>query len=82
MQESADTHNWRDLYESALLEHDPTRLKPLIVEAHRAIQKEIRRLWYAGLTDTEERRLLDTASHYLEVLYPFIDREERYRTHG
>jgi hypothetical protein len=82
MQESADTRDWRHLYEAALLEHDPTRAKPIIAEAHRAIQKEIRRLWYAGLTDTEERRSLENASHYLEILYPFSDRGERYRKHA
>ncbi len=71
MQEPANDQNWRELYETALLEHDPTRLKRLIAEAHYAIQKEIRRLWYAGLANTEERRSLDIASRYLEVLYPF-----------
>ncbi len=71
MQESANSQNWRELYQAALLEHDPTRLKPLIARAHHAMQKEIRRLWYAGLANTEERRSLDIASRYLEVLYPF-----------
>lgn len=74
MQESANAPDWRELYEAALLEHDPARLKSLIAEAHRAIQKEIRRLWYAGLANTKERRSLDIASRYLETLYPFTDR--------
>lgn len=74
MQESVDCQNWRELYEAALLEQDPVRLKRLVAETHRAIQKEIRRLWYAGLANTKERRSLDVASRYLEVLYPFTDR--------
>ena len=76
MQEFVHSQNWRELYEAALLEHDPTKLKPLIAEAHRAIQKEIRRLWYAGLANTEERRSLDIASRYLEALYPFTDQRQ------
>ena len=74
MPDSANTQNWREIYQAALLENDPTRLKALISRAHHAIQKEIRRLWYAGLSNTEERRSLDIASRYLEVLYPFTHR--------
>lgn len=79
MPDSANTTNWRELYEAALLEHDPARLKPLIAHAHRAIQKEIRRLWYAGMANSEERRSLDIASRYLEVLYSCTDQRHQKR---
>ncbi len=68
--------HWRKLYEAALVEHDPTRLRPMIVEAHKAIQVETRRLWYAGSLNRSERRSLDVASRYLEMLYSLASNGE------
>lgn len=71
----SDQHEkqWRELYQAALIEHDPAKLKSLITEAHKAIQRETRRLWYARSLNTHERQSLDAASHYLEMLYSFAN---------
>lgn len=76
MQDFANRRNWRKLYEAALIEHDPAKLRPLIVEAHNAIQEEIRRLWYARSLHWNERQSLDAASRYLEMLDLSLDRDE------
>lgn len=62
-------NNWRELYKAALLEQDPSKLRIVIADAYRAIQKETRRRWYAGSLTAVDRQSLDAASHYLEILY-------------
>ncbi len=76
MQDSANRKSWRTAYEAALLEHDSEKLRPMILEAQKAIQEETRRLWYAGSLNRSERQSLDAASRYLAMLYSFANKHE------
>lgn len=60
--------NWLDLYREAVLEPDYRKSQLRIVQAQRAIELRARELWYAGVSDTTERRRMDTALHFLEIL--------------
>lgn len=68
MENAGVSKSWRELYREALLEHDPAKLEARIVDAHRAIEEEVRRSWYGRSTDIRERQSLEAASHYLEIL--------------
>lgn len=76
MQDSANPKSWRTAYKAALLEHDSEKLRPMILEAQKAIREETRRLWYAGSLNRSERQSLDAASRYLQMLYSFANRHE------
>ncbi len=65
---SRTARRWSDLYRDAILESDPDRLHARIDEASSAIQSRSRELWYAGSTETRERRDLDSALHFLKLL--------------
>src|SRR5690242_18937226 len=68
--EAAETSkDWRELYEEAVLEHDPERLGTRIALAHKAIQERTRQLWYEGSQEMSEREHLEAAFHYLEILH-------------
>jgi hypothetical protein len=59
---------WPELYRMALLESDYGRLPGRIEEASAAIRCRVRELWYAGSPETRERRDLDAALRFLELL--------------
>lgn len=65
--------NWLSLYREAVLEPDPKKSKVLIIQAQRAIEFRARELWYAGSTETTERRRLDAALNSLAVLHTIGD---------
>lgn len=60
--------NWMELYRDAVLERDRKKLRVRVAEAHKAIQRRLRELWYAGSPETSERRQLDAASNFLGIL--------------
>jgi hypothetical protein len=60
--------NWLELYRDAILERDHKKLRVRVAEAHKAIQRRVRELWYAGSPETSERRQLDAASNFLGIL--------------
>lgn len=60
--------NWLALYREAVLEPDRGKLKVRVAQAQAAIGDRVRELWYAGATETTERRKLDAASNFLGVL--------------
>lgn len=60
--------NWLALYREAVLEPDGKRVKTRIAQAQMAIQRRALELWYAGTSETTERRQLDAASHFLGIL--------------
>lgn len=60
--------SWQILYREALLEEDPTKTPFLIDEAYKAIQRRMQELWCAGEPVTKERRELDSALYFLNLL--------------
>jgi len=63
--------HWSELYRRALFEEDPQNLPSLLEQARQAIQQRARELWYSppnGRDVEKERRELDAAAYYLEVL--------------
>lgn len=60
--------SWPELYRQALMESDRSRLPARISEAHQAIQRRARELWYAGSPETRERHDLDAAIRFLGLL--------------
>jgi hypothetical protein len=60
--------NWMELYRDAVLERARKKRRVLVAEAHKAIQRRLRELWYAGTPETSERRQLDAASNFLGIL--------------
>jgi hypothetical protein len=68
---SSTGKSWPELYRQALLESDRSRLPARIEEAHKAIQRRARELWYAGSPETRERRDLDAALGFLGLLRTF-----------
>ena len=66
--------NWRELYEAALLEYNPTELDKRIDAAHKAIH---RRLTQDEYISPEERRKIDDA---LSALFRLTS--ERNAGHG
>jgi hypothetical protein len=60
--------DWRELYKEALFEADPEILLARIVEAHYAMQRRARELWYEGSSVTREQCDMDIACEFLEIL--------------
>ena len=60
--------NWLELYREAVLERNRKKLRVRVAEAHKAVQKRLRELWYAGSPQTSERRQLDAALNFLGIL--------------
>ena len=60
--------SWPDLYKQAILEPDPTLLSARIIAAREAIQHRARELWYQEPAQMKERRDLDHAIRFLELL--------------
>jgi hypothetical protein len=69
MENSDGNQNWLALYREAVLEPDRKKVKIRVAQARAAIRLRTRELWYAGATETTERRQMDAASHFLGVLY-------------
>jgi len=64
-------NNWPQLYREALLESDPMKASVRIEEAHQAIHRRARELWYDGspkTPKTKEQRDLTAALHFLSLL--------------
>ena len=62
--------HWADLYRRALFEEDRDKLPFLLEQAYRAVQYRMRELWYSparNISD-KERRELDAAAYYLDLL--------------
>lgn len=60
--------DWRQLYKEALFEPNHEKLLARIVEAHYAMQRRARELWYEGSPVTSEQFEMDTACDFLEIL--------------
>ena len=67
-----DSENWADLYRAALFEEDRRKLPQLLKQAHRAVKRRVRELWYASTRgqsiNDKERHELHTAAYYLDLL--------------
>jgi hypothetical protein len=64
-------NDWPQLYREALLESDPMKASVRIEEAHKAIHRRARELWYEGspkTPQTKEQRDLTAALHFLSLL--------------
>ena len=68
MSETTLQNSWADLYREALMESDPTKVTARIEEAYKAILHRALELWHARSGDTRERRDLDAALHFLDLL--------------
>ena len=68
MPDTSTNKGWPELYRVALLEPDHSRLPGRIEEANIAIRSRVKELWYAGSPETRERRDLDAALRFLELL--------------
>lgn len=66
---------WSELYRRALLESDRSLLPGRIEEARQAIRVRARELWYAGSSETKERRNLDAALRFLGLMSGRSQRE-------
>lgn len=60
--------NWQTLYREAVFEQDPKQLRVRVSLAQHAICRRTRELWYAGASDSAERRRMDAASFFLGIL--------------
>jgi len=68
MSETTLQNSWAEVYRDALMESDPIKVPVRIEEAYKAIHHRALELWYAGSGDTRERRDLDAALHFLDLL--------------
>ena len=68
MESARSKERWSELYEEALLEHDPQMLWIRISEAQKAIQERTIQLWCERSLDATERDRLHSASRYLDIL--------------
>ena len=66
---SSDSNtNWRDLYQAALLELDPTKLAQRVAEAEGVIIPRARELFLEGDSNCGESEELNDALHALRAL--------------
>ena len=73
MADTERTRHWLQLYREAVLEPDRRKMKTLVAQAHSAIQRRTKELWYVGSPVTSERRQLAAASNFLGILHTIGD---------
>ncbi len=65
---SPDSANWRDLYKTAILELDPTKMFERAAEAEKALRQRAKELFQMPGDNIEEEQALDDAMYALHTL--------------